>query len=67
MQPDYVALKGDVAKRIRGELVRNAAVHGRGNKDQELALTITVERGTNLYITSGASHNENSAILSLKA
>ncbi len=32
------------------ELVRNAAVHGRGNKDQELVLTVAVERDSNLYI-----------------
>jgi signal transduction histidine kinase len=32
------------------ELVRNAAVHGRRNQNQELGLTITVERSTNLSI-----------------
>ncbi len=51
---DSIPLTAPLVKEVLlgavSELVRNAAVHGRGNKDQALVLTITVERSTNLYI-----------------
>ena len=51
---DVIPLSDSLVKEVllgaTHELVRNAAIHGRGNNDHELVLTVTVERNTNLYI-----------------